>query len=204
MSSVSHGPLVLASNNQGKLREIQQLLEPMGWDVRPQGEWDLEEAVEDGLTFVENALIKARHAANHTGMAALGDDSGIVVDALDGRPGLRSARYSDGGGASGNIEKLLGELDGVPEEERTAHFYCVMVMLRGPNDPAPLVSTGTWPGVITTEPRGDGGFGYDPVFYVPEREATAAELPIAIKNVISHRGQALASMIRMLKAEFSG
>jgi XTP/dITP diphosphohydrolase len=204
MSSVSHGPLVLASNNQGKLREIQQLLEPMGWDVRPQGEWDLEEAVEDGLTFVENALIKARHAANHTGMAALGDDSGIVVDALDGRPGLRSARYSDGGGASGNIEKLLGELDGVPEAERTAHFYCVMVMLRGPNDPAPLVSTGTWPGVITTEPRGDGGFGYDPVFYVPEREATAAELPIAIKNVISHRGQALASMIRMLKAEFSG
>jgi XTP/dITP diphosphohydrolase len=204
MSSVSHGPLVLASNNQGKLREIQQLLEPMGWDVRPQGEWDLEEAVEDGLTFVENALIKARHAARHTGIAALGDDSGIVVDALDGRPGLRSARYSDGGGASGNIEKLLGELDGVPEEERTAHFYCVMVMLRGPNDPAPLVSTGTWPGVITTEPRGDGGFGYDPVFYVPEREATAAELPIAIKNVISHRGQALASMIRMLKAEFSG
>jgi XTP/dITP diphosphohydrolase len=195
---------VLASNNAGKLREIGALLAPMGWEVRPQSEWGFEEAVEDGATFVENALIKARHAASHTGLPSLGDDSGLLVDALDGRPGLRSARYADGAGSKANIEKLLRELKAVPEDQRAAHFYCVMVMLRHEDDPAPLVTTGHWPGQITTAPRGDGGFGYDPVFFVPDRDATAAELSPAIKNVISHRGQALSGMIRLLRQEFPG
>jgi len=194
--------LVLASNNSGKLGEIGALLEPFGWEVHPQGEWGFEEAVEDAATFVENALIKARHAAQHTGLPSLGDDSGLMVDALDGRPGLRSARYADGAGSEANIAKLLGELDGVPDEQRTAHFFCVMVMLRSADDPAPLISSGCWSGRIATAARGEGGFGYDPVFSVPDRDATAAELPAPIKNVISHRGQALASMIRMLKQEF--
>jgi XTP/dITP diphosphohydrolase len=196
-------PLVLASSNAGKLREIKALLAPMAWAVRAQGEWDFADAVEDGRTFVENALIKARHAAEHTGLPSLGDDSGLLVDALDGRPGLRSARYADGAGSEANIEKLLTELAQVPDAQRSAHFYCVVVMLRNADDPAPLVSSGRWEGRITTSPRGEGGFGYDPVFFVPERECTAAELPEVVKNVISHRGQALASMIRMLKLEGS-
>ena len=194
--------LVLASNNPAKIKEISQLLGPDRWDIRPQGEWDLGEAVEDGRTFVENALIKARHAAGHTGLAALGDDSGLVVDALGGRPGLRSARYAAEGGSAGNIQKLLAELEGVPEDERTAHFYCVMVVLRDADDPAPLIASGRWDGRIAQAPRGEGGFGYDPVFFDPEREATAAELPAALKNAISHRGQALAHMITLLRREF--
>lgn len=193
--------LVLASGNAGKLREISQLLQPLGWNLRPQGEWGFEEAVEDGLTFVENALIKARHAARHTGLPSLGDDSGIVVDALDGRPGLYSARYAGGGGAQANIDKLLGELQGVPEDQRRAHFYCVMVLLRHAEDPAPLVATGHWQGRIIESPRGEGGFGYDPVFFDPVHECTAAELPADIKNTISHRGQALASLVRLLRQE---
>lgn len=193
--------LVLASGNAGKLREISQLLQPLGWNLRPQGEWGFEEAVEDGLTFVENALIKARHAARHTGLPSLGDDSGIVVDALDGRPGLYSARYAGGGGAQANIDKLLGELQGVPEDQRRAHFYCVMVLLRHAEDPAPLVATGHWQGRIIESARGEGGFGYDPVFFDPVHECTAAELPADIKNTISHRGQALASLVRLLRQE---
>lgn len=203
MSGAQALKLVLASNNEGKLREIGQLLAPMGWDVRPQGEWDFEEAVEDGLTFVENALIKARHAAEHTGLPALGDDSGLVIEALDGRPGLRSARYAEGG-STANIAKVLGELAGVPEAQRTAHFYCVMAFLRSAEDPAPLIATGRWDGRITAAPRGEQGFGYDPVFFVPDRDATAAELAPEVKNVISHRGQALGHMIRLLREAFPG
>lgn len=195
--------LVLASGNAGKLKEIKQLLAPSGWDVRPQSDWDIEAAAEDGLTFVENALIKARHAAEQTGLPALGDDSGLVVDALDGRPGLRSARYAGESGSSANIEKLLGELEGVPEEERSAHFYCVMAVLRSAGDPAPLIATGRWDGRIAPAPRGDGGFGYDPVFFVPDREVTAAELPPVIKNAISHRGKALAHMLTLLRRDFA-
>ncbi|HKJ16695.1 MAG TPA: RdgB/HAM1 family non-canonical purine NTP pyrophosphatase [Xanthomonadales bacterium] len=191
--------LVLASGNAGKLREIEPLLVPLGWDVRPQSEWEFEEAVEDGLTFVENALIKARHASAKTGLPALADDSGLLVDALDGQPGLRSARYADDGGSEANIRKLMDELSGVPEEERGAHFYCVMVFLRNPQDPAPIVTHGQWMGRITTESVGVGGFGYDPVFFVEERGVTAAELPAAVKNVISHRGQALAHLLRVLR-----
>ena len=191
--------LVLASGNAGKLREIGQLLGPLGWNLRPQGEWGFEEAVEDGLTFVENALIKARHAARHTGLPAIGDDSGLVVDALDGRPGLYSARYAGDGGAQANIDKLLGELEGVPEAQRGAHFYCVVVLLQHAADPAPLVATGRWQGRIAEARSGAGGFGYDPIFFDPQREATAAELPAEIKNTVSHRGQALAGLVRLLQ-----
>ncbi len=193
--------VVLASGNPGKLEEILPLLEPLGWKVRPQSEWAFEEAVEDGHTFVENALIKARHAANHTGLAALADDSGLLVEALGGRPGLRSARYADGGGSEANIRKLLRELDGVPAEQRTACFYCVTVFMRHAEDPAPIVTHGQWMGRITLEPSGEGGFGYDPVFFVEDRGVTAAELPGPIKNVISHRGQALASLLRVLRVK---
>lgn len=193
--------LVLASNNTGKLREISQILAPLGWVVHPQGDWDLGEAEEVGQTFVENALIKARHAAEGTGLAALGDDSGLLVDALDGRPGLRSARYADEGGSAANNQKLLLELQGLPEEQRGAHFYCVMVMLRSADDPAPLLSTGRWDGRIALAPSGEGGFGYDPVFFVPDLGCTAAELPEGVKNAISHRGQALAHMIALLRRE---
>lgn len=201
--SYSMTKLVLASNNEGKLREIEQILAPLGWEVRPQSDWEVGEAVEDGLTFVENALIKARYAAERTRQPALGDDSGLLVDALDGRPGLRSARYAGGAGSAANVEKLLEELQDVPEADRGAHFYCVMVMMRSAKDPAPLVSTGRWEGRIAATPSGEGGFGYDPVFYVPERDCTAAELPEAVKNAISHRGQALAGMISQLRREFS-
>lgn len=190
--------LVFASGNAGKLREIEPLLAPLGWDVRPQSDWNIAEAVEDGRTFVENALIKARHAAEHTGLPALADDSGLLVNALDGRPGLRSSRYADGGGSEENIRKLLAELKDVPEDNRDAYFYCVMVFLRSADDPAPIVTHGQWVGRITTSPVGDGGFGYDPVFFLPDREITAAELSAPIKAVISHRGQALAHLLRVL------
>lgn len=191
--------LVFASGNAGKLREIKPLLAPLGWDVRPQGDWNIDEAVEDGRTFVENALIKARHAAENTGLPALADDSGLLVKALDGRPGLRSSRYADGGGSEANIRRLLDELKDVPEENRDAYFYCVMVFLRSADDPAPIVTHGQWVGRITTSPVGDGGFGYDPVFFLPDRGMTAAELSAPIKAVISHRGQALAHFLQVLR-----
>ena len=152
--------------------------------------------------LLKTPLIKARHAARATGLPALADDSGLVVDALEGRPGLRSARYAGGGGSEANNRKLLLELDGVPEEKRGAHFICVMVFLRHPEDPAPLIASGRWEGRIMDSLRGEGGFGYDPLFFVPDQGATAAELPLELKNSISHRGQALASMLAMLSAEF--
>ncbi|MDX1555498.1 MAG: RdgB/HAM1 family non-canonical purine NTP pyrophosphatase [Xanthomonadales bacterium] len=193
--------LVIASGNPGKVKEIGEILSALGWAVRAQKEWDVPEAVEDGLTFVENALIKARNAARVTGLPALGDDSGLVVDALEGRPGLRSARYAGAGGSRANIEKLLGELDGVPEEHRVAHFYCVMTVVRFADDPAPLIATGRWDGRIAESPRGEGGFGYDPVFYDPARGCTAAQLPQQEKNAISHRGRALQGIVALLSGE---
>lgn len=193
--------LVIASGNAGKVREIGEILAPLGWTVHAQSKWDVPEAVEDGLTFVENALIKARNAASITGMPALGDDSGLVVDVLEGRPGLRSARYAGGGGSRDNIDKLLGELSGIPAAQRTAHFYCVMVVLQRPDDPAPLIATGRWDGRIADSPRGYGGFGYDPVFFDPERGCTAAELPQEEKNAISHRGLALQGLVGLLGRE---
>ena len=197
--------LVLASGNRGKLRELGAMLDPLGWDVRPQGDWNVPEAVEDGLSFVENALIKARHAARLTGHPSLGDDSGLVVDALGGAPGIYSARYAGAGaGSEANNCKLLDALRDVPETGRSAHFYCVMALVRHADDPVPLISVGKWDGRILTEPAGTGGFGYDPLFLVPGHGCSAAELPPAIKNRLSHRGQALAAIVAMLQRDNDG
>ena len=195
--------LVLASGNAGKLRELSVMLKPLGWVVKPQSDWSVEEAVEDGLSFIENALIKARHAARITGLPALGDDSGLVVNALDGRPGIYSSRFAgECADDDANNAKLLKALSGVPEERRGAHFYCAMVLMRDADDPAPLLATGRWRGRVLTAASGSGGFGYDPVFGVPDHGCSAAELPAAVKNRISHRGQALAQMLRQIEIGF--
>lgn len=185
--------LVLASGNAGKLAELRELLGDAGIDLHAQSEFGVEDAEETGLTFVENAILKARHAARATGLPALGDDSGLCVDALDGAPGLYSARYAGTHGDAGaNIVKLLDALREVPEQRRTARFVCVLALLRHADDPQPLIAEGVWEGRILFAPRGDGGFGYDPVFFDPERNMGAAELDAALKNRISHRGRALA------------
>jgi XTP/dITP diphosphohydrolase len=203
--AVAGWTLVLASGNQGKLGELRAMLEPHGWAVRPQSDWRLEEAVEDGLSFIENALIKARHASRATGLPALGDDSGLVVEALDGQPGIRSARYA-GAGASdaANNRKLLQALAGFPADRREACFYCAMALVRHAEDPAPLLATGSWCGRILEEPLGDGGFGYDPLFWVAEEGRTSAQLSPERKNRLSHRGQALAALLRLVESELEG
>jgi XTP/dITP diphosphohydrolase len=187
--------IVLASGNVGKLAELRELLAGSGHMLRAQSEFGVTDVDETGLTFVENALLKARHASGATGLPALADDSGLCVDALGGAPGLYSARY---GGAHGddarNIARLLGELRDVPDAARTARFHCVLTLLRASDDPRPLVAEGTWEGRILHAPRGDHGFGYDPVFLDPENDLSAAELDPAIKNAISHRGRALAAL----------
>lgn len=194
--------LVIATGNAGKLREIRQLLEPLQLQIQPQSDFAVPEAEEPHCTFIENALAKARHASRHTGLPALADDSGICVDALQGAPGVHSARYAGlSGQAAGqdqrNNEKLLQALAGV--EQRQAHYYCVMVLVRHPEDPQPLIAEGLWQGEILTAPRGDGGFGYDPIFLDAKTDKTGAELPLEIKNRISHRGQALAKLLHMLE-----
>jgi XTP/dITP diphosphohydrolase len=184
--------LVLASGNAGKLIEIREVLGDLAIELIGQGELGVEDADETGATFVENAILKARHAARITGLPALGDDSGICVDALGGAPGLLSARYAGShGDSTANIAKLLDALKDVAEARRSAHFFCVIVVLRHADDPAPLIAEGRWHGRILDAPRGTGGFGYDPVFFDPQRNAGAAELDPAEKNRISHRGQAL-------------
>ena len=187
--------LVLASSNQGKLEELRSLLSGNGIELVAQSDLGVDDADETGATFVENALIKARHATRITGLPALADDSGICVDALDGAPGLYSARYAgEHGNASRNIDKLLRELDEVPGPQRTAHFYCVLVLLRHEHDPQPLIVEGQWNGLILRERRGLGGHGYDPVFFDPAQGQSAAEMELALKNRLSHRGQALAQL----------
>ncbi|MGB5833146.1 MAG: RdgB/HAM1 family non-canonical purine NTP pyrophosphatase [Thiohalocapsa sp.] len=191
--------IILASNNAGKVREINQLLAPADIHVRPQGELGIKEADETGLSFVENALLKARHAALAGGLPAIADDSGLEVDALNGAPGIYSARYA-GPGASdrANCDKLLAALKDIPEASRTARFQCVMVYMRHAEDPTPLICQGTWQGAILDAARGSNGFGYDPVFYVPEQACSAAELPPSVKNSFSHRGQALMQLVSLL------
>ena len=185
--------IVVASGNAGKLAEFNRLLGDAGIEFVAQGELGVEDIPETGLTFVENALLKARHAARVTGLPALADDSGLCVDALDGAPGLYSARYGGvHGDAARNIERLLRELEGVPDADRTARFHCALVLLRHAGDPRPIVVEGSWAGRILQAPRGAAGFGYDPVFLDPENGCSAAELEPAIKNAISHRGRALA------------
>lgn len=187
--------LVIASSNRGKLAEFSTLLGADDIEFVPQGELGVADVEETGLSFVENALLKARHAARVTGLPALGDDSGLCVDALHGAPGLYSARYAGGHGDAGaNIAKLLDALRDVPERDRGARFYCVLVVLRHAEDPQPLIAEGVWEGRILAAPRGSGGFGYDPVFLDPELGLNAAELDPALKNRISHRGRALAAL----------
>lgn len=192
--------IVLASNNAGKVREINQLLAAEHIRIVPQGDLGVPEAEETGLTFVENAILKARNACRHSGLAAIADDSGIEVDALRGAPGIYSARYA-GKGASDrdNLERLLEALSDVPEAERTARFQCLMVYMRHADDPTPVICQGTWEGSILFEPRGDNGFGYDPVFHVPSHGCSAAELDSSTKNGLSHRGQALSRLVRYLQ-----
>jgi len=191
--------VVLASNNPGKVREINQLLTGLHLTVVPQSDRGVPEAEETGLSFVENALLKARNATRHTGLPAIADDSGIEVDYLNGAPGIYSARYA-GKGASDeqNLRKLLDDLVGVPEAERTARFQCLMVYLRHEFDPTPVICQGTWEGRILLEPRGANGFGYDPIFFVPTHNCSSAELPAEVKNKLSHRGQALRALVSAL------
>jgi XTP/dITP diphosphohydrolase len=196
---MSNKRIVLASNNAGKVREINQLLENSGIEVLPQAQFDIEDAVEDGLTFVENAIIKARHATKLSGLPAIADDSGIEVDALNGAPGIYSARFAgEGSSDEENLFKLLKELQNVPEEQRSARFQCLMVYMRHAEDPTPIICQGTWEGRILTAPQGENGFGYDPVFFVPEEGCSSAELDAATKNSLSHRGNALQQLVKRL------
>ena len=191
--------LVAATGNRGKLEEIERLLGGFGWEVAAQSAFGVEPPPEDGLTFVENAILKARHAAERTGRPALADDSGLVVDALGGAPGIHSARYAGpGGGDAANNEKLLRALAGRPEGERAARFECAVVWMRHPRDPVPLIARGTWAGRVLEAPRGANGFGYDPLFLDPATGCTAAELPPERKDALSHRGQALRALRAML------
>ena len=192
--------LVLASSNAGKLNELRNLLGD-GFELHAQSEFGLDDAEETGLSFIENAILKARHAARATGLAALGDDSGLCVDALHGAPGLYSARYAGTHGDSeANIDKLLRELDDVDDARRGARFVCVLALARHADDPMPLIAEGVWEGRVLRERHGANGFGYDPVFFSPAHGASAAELPKDVKNRDSHRGMALAKLRGLLRA----
>jgi len=192
--------IVLASSNPGKVREINQMLGGLHLSVVPQSDFKVIDAEETGLTFIENALLKARNATRHTGLPAIADDSGIEVDYLNGAPGIYSARYA-GKNASDeqNLRKLLDDLVGIPEAERTARFQCLMVYLRHEFDPTPIICQGAWEGRILLEPRGTNGFGYDPIFFVPTHNCSSAELPPEVKNKLSHRGQALRLLVAALE-----
>lgn len=192
--------VVLATGNPGKVRELADLLAAFGLDIVAQTELGVESAEETGLTFIENAILKARHAAQITGLPAIADDSGLAVDALGGAPGIYSARYA-GEDASDqqNLEKLLVALQDVPDDRRQAQFHCVLVYVRHAADPVPLVFHGSWEGVITRAAAGNGGFGYDPIFYVPELGKTAAELTKDEKRAVSHRGKALTLLLEAMR-----
>ncbi len=192
--------IVLASGNKGKVREFNELLGRLDLEVVPQTEFDVPEIEETGLTFVENAILKARNAALHTGLPAIADDSGLEVDALKGAPGIYSARYA-GADASDeqNLIKLLNTLEGVSQAERTARFQCLLVFMQHERDPTPIICQGTWEGRITESPQGENGFGYDPVFYVPDHHCTSAQLSAEEKNRLSHRGQALQRLLQALR-----
>jgi XTP/dITP diphosphohydrolase len=199
MSAFKSQNIVLASGNLGKIKEIQALL--ADHPILAQSEFNVPEADETGLTFVENAIIKARNAAAHCNMPAIADDSGLVVDALLGAPGVISARYA-GVGASDqdNLQKLLVEMTDIPDEQRSARFICVMVFLNHADDPTPIIAQGVWEGRILHAPVGENGFGYDPVFWVPEQQCASAQLPAEVKNALSHRGQALKKLIAQIQA----
>lgn len=190
--------IVIASGNPGKLREIRRILEPLDFNVVPQSDFGVPECPEPHVTFIENCLAKARHASLHTGLPALADDSGICVDALNGAPGVYSARYAgEPKSDQRNNEKLIAAL--ANEANRRAHYYCVIVLVRHPDDPQPLIAEGSWHGEIIDTPRGENGFGYDPYFFLPEFGKTGAELDPDHKNAISHRGQALDILVSKLR-----
>jgi XTP/dITP diphosphohydrolase len=192
--------IVIASGNPGKLREIRRILEPLDFQVVPQSDFGVPECPEPHVTFIENCLAKARHAALHTGLPALADDSGICVDALNGAPGVYSARYAgEPKSDQRNNEKLIEALGS--ESNRKAHYYCVIVLVRHPDDPQPLIAEGSWHGEIIDTPRGENGFGYDPYFFLPEFGKTGAELDPDHKNAISHRGKALELLVYKLRTE---
>ncbi len=192
--------IVLASGNAGKLREINRLFADSGIEVVPQSDFNVPDVAETGTTFVENAIIKARHAAEHTGLPAISDDSGIEVDALGARPGVWSARYAgEDANDTDNNNRMLQELAGVAEADRTARYQCIIVFMRDHNDPVPLISQASWEGRILEAPRGEGGFGYDPIFYVPSHDCSSGELEPDEKNRISHRGKALRGMLDALR-----
>ena len=191
--------VVLASGNAGKLREFNRILAPLHMDIRSQAEFDVPEVPEDGLSFVENAIIKARAASEHTGLPAIADDSGLEVDYLQGAPGIHSARYSGQGDAANNA-RLLQALEGVPEDKRSARFQCVLVYMRHATDPTPLVCQGSWEGRILFAEQGEQGFGYDPLFYVPEHSCSSAQLAPGVKNRISHRARASDRLLQALGA----
>lgn len=194
--------IVLASGNRGKLKEFQQLLASSNFEITAQSDLNVPDVAETGLSFVENAIIKARNAAQHSGLPALADDSGLEVDALQGAPGIYSARFAGANADdAANNRKLLELLAHTPESQRSARFQCVLVFMRHATDPSPLICQGTWEGQILAAPRGDAGFGYDPLFYIPELQQTAAELVPAIKNQRSHRGQALVKLLAALKEQ---
>lgn len=196
---VNYPKIVLATSNAGKIKELAALLQPLQIEVMPQSHFNISDADETGLTYIENAIIKARHAAKLSGLPALADDSGLSVAALNGRPGIYSARYAGARATSpDNIAKLLAELRDVPDDQRQATFHCVLAFLTSADDPSPLICHGRWHGKILREVSGTGGFGYDPVFYVPTENKSAAELGAELKNQISHRGMALRSFVTLL------
>ena len=191
--------IILASSNAGKIRELTALLQPLNIEVIPQAELGVEDTEEPGLTFIENAIIKARHAAHLSGLPALADDSGLAVNALNGAPGIHSARYAgDHLTPKENIAKLTSEMKNVPDDKRQATFHCVLALLNSADDPAPIVCHGRWHGMILHEMNGEQGFGYDPIFYVPTEKKSAAELTSERKNQLSHRGQALRALVKIL------
>lgn len=197
--------IVLASNNLGKVQELQALFSGLEVTIIPQSQLGISSIEETGLTFIENALLKARHAAKISGLPALADDSGLEVDVLGGAPGVHSARYAgDAANANDNIEKLLAALKNKPASERTARFQCVLVYMTHPTIPSPIVCQGSWEGSVLSEQRGAQGFGYDPIFWVPTHHCSAAELPMAEKNRISHRAQALQALLSRLQACYGG
>ena len=193
--------ILLASGNKGKVNELKEMLAPFGLNVVPQSDFDVAEVPETGTTFVENAIIKARHAAKVTGLPCIADDSGLEVAALNGAPGIYSARFAGAEATDGtNIDKLLSALESVPAGQRQARFVCVLVFMRHADDPTPIICQGFWDGEITTSRSGDNGFGYDPVFFVPEQDCTSAQLSPQQKHQLSHRGKALAQLVEQIKA----
>lgn len=195
--------LVLATGNAGKLKELRELLEPPAFEVLPQSQFTAVSVEETGLSFVENAILKARHAAEASGLPAIADDSGLEVDVLEGAPGIYSARYAgEGASDEANLRKLIATLKEIPAAPRTARYQCALVFMRSPRDPSPLICQASWEGRIIDTPRGRGGFGYDPIFELSDRRVTAAELPAADKNRLSHRGKALRGLVAQLREKY--